>query len=826
MSTYSVSEISKIICGNTAGPQELYNLPVSIIATDSRTIASCKQSIFFALVSQRNDGHKYIPELIAKGIKAFVISNEKIPSDFSDENIFIVVNDTLEALQKLAAYNRNQKKYPIIGITGSNGKTIVKEWLYNLLNEQYSIVRSPKSYNSQIGVPLSAWLLEDKHSLAILEAGISQPGEMKTLEKIIQPTIGVFTNIGTAHQENFSGLEEKLKEKIQLFKGANQLVYSMDHENSSDFISSYCQENKIEPINWSSNGKRASIQYRCLPQKDYTWIDATFNNKKYTFQIPFADGSAIENACHCFAVCLALKADMDTVTKKMEALTNVAMRLEIKDGTNHSILINDFYNSDINSLSIALNVLKSRAEKSRMKKIVVLSDIQQSGIAPNDLYTEVNRMISETNIDLLFGIGNDLINHQALFNIPGKFYRDSDEFLADMSEVNFSNSVILLKGARSFNFENIASRLQQKAHQTILEINMNAMIENLNIFRSKLNPTTKIMAMVKAFSYGSGTYEIANLLQFHKVNSLAVAVADEGIELRKAGITIPIVVMNPEIHSFQHIIDYQLEPNIYSEQVFFDFVSNLKLNAVFDFPVHIKLDTGMNRLGFKKEDEIKKLVSLIQKSNLVRISSVFSHLSASDDPQMDSFTREQITKFNTLFKLIQDSFEYKIDAHILNSAGIERFPEHQMDMVRLGIGLYGVSCTNMPLATISTLKTSISQIKEVDYDETIGYSRKGKLPRNGKIAIIPIGYADGLRRALSNGNGRAYLNGNYAPIIGNICMDMCMLDVTGIDASEGDEVEIFGQHISVNELAEKANTIPYEILTGISQRVKRVYVQE
>ena len=826
MSTYSVSEISKIICGELTGIKSLHNYPISAIGTDSRTIISGTHTIFFALVSQRNDGHIYIRELISKGIKAFVISNQQSINDISGEVAFIKVNDTLEALQKLAAYNREQKNYPVIGITGSNGKTIVKEWLYDLLQTQHSIARSPKSYNSQIGVPLSAWLLEEKHTLGILEAGISMPGEMKKLERVIRPTIGVFTNIGPAHQENFLGLNEKSLEKLQLFTHVDTLVYSADQKVSSETINGFCQSNGIKALNWSANGNMATVQFKCSFEKEKTEIGAIYDNKEFTYSIPFIDSSAIENSCHCFAVCLALSADMDVVANRMRTLTGVAMRLEIKDGTNNCILINDFYNSDINSLSIALNLLKSRAEKSQLKKIVVLSDIQQSGITPKELYFDVEKMISEAKIDRLIGIGNDLFDQQSIFKLSGDFHRTSEDFIASLNENSFSNSAILLKGARSFNFENIASSLQQKAHQTVLEINLDSMIENLNTFRSKLKNTTKIMAMVKAFSYGSGTTEIANLLQFHKVNYLAVAVADEGIELRKAGITIPIVVMNPEIQSFQHIIDYQLEPNIYSKQLLSDFISYLKINAVFDFPIHVKLDTGMNRLGFKKENEITSMLELIQGSNLIRISSVFSHLSASDDPSMDAFTHMQIKKFKELSQLILSSFDYKIDMHILNSAGIERFTEYQMDMVRLGIGLYGISCTGMPLATISTLKTNISQIKEVNFDETIGYSRKGKLKKKGQIAIIPIGYADGLRRTLSNGNGRAFVNGKFAPIIGNICMDMCMLNVSDIDVAEGDEVEIFGKNIPVSELAEKANTIPYEILTGISQRVKRIYIQE
>ena len=823
--TYSVPEISNIVHGKPVGAIGENPLAITVISVDSRTVVKGGNTAFFALVTERGNGHRYIPELLKKGVRVFIVSEKVKGLSSNKEAVYIYVKDTLAALQKLASFHRKRFNYPVIGITGSNGKTIVKEWLYDILREAYSIARSPKSYNSQIGAPLSAWLLEDGHNLAILEAGISMPGEMEKLEAIIEPTIGIFTNLGMAHQENFGSLQQKLQEKLSLFKKVGKLIYCTDQDHAA-YIKGFCNTHNIEAFAWGTSKGEAPIYYRYKPKKNTTKIDACFQGREYSFEIPFVDKSALENASHCFACCLALGAQNVNFLKKFNTLSGVAMRLEIKQGNNNCLLVNDYYNSDINSLTIALNVLNNQAKKGKLKKVLVLSDIQQSGTKAEALYQEVNKMLEDAGVDQFIGIGKDLFSMQNRIKINSSFYLSTSGFLNELHGHNFSGSAILLKGARNFNFEDIAARLQQKAHQTILEINMDAMVENLNIFRSKLKQGTKIMAMVKAFSYGSGTVEIANLLQFHKVDSLAVAVADEGIELRKAGINIPIVVMNPEVQSFQNIIDYQLEPNIYNQQLLLDFIAFLRMNAVLEFPVHIKIDTGMNRLGFKTKEEVKLVAETIVSSKIVHVNSVFSHLSGSDDPLLDGFTMKQFEAFNKLGKLITDAFDYKVDLHILNSAGIERFPAYQYDMVRLGIGLYGVSCTGLGLSNIGTLKTIVSQVKNVGEGETIGYSRMGSLPKAGKVAVIPIGYADGLRRSFGNQKGRAFVNGQYVPIVGNVCMDMCMLDVSGVDVNEGDEVEIFGGHISIVELAEKAGTIPYEILTGISQRVKRVYVQE
>ena len=821
---YTAEDIARITEGN------ILNSPapgakIKNIVIDSRTVTDGGQAVFFAIRGNRNDGHDYLNSVVKKGVAAVVVS--KIPSrpDSFSECTIIKVNDTLKALQLLAAYHRQQFSYPVIGITGSNGKTIVKEWLYDLLNNHFSIIRSPKSYNSQVGVPLSVWLMNAGYDLAIFEAGISMPGEMGRLEEIISPGIGIFTNIGTAHQENFNSIRQKTEEKITLFRNSEKLVFCADQGETSEVVETFCDFHKIEKISWSLKGNPAAVQFSAKTN-NATTITARIGSEEYSFSIPFTDTSSIENACHCFAAVHALGVPAREITGKFVALESVAMRLEIKKGKNNCLLINDFYNSDINALSIALTTLKNQASKGFRNKILILSDIKQSGFNPSELYSMVNDMLHKSGASRIIGIGPDLLTNRHLFNVEKEFYRDTADFIKKFNDSSLTDSAILLKGAREFGFEKISAVLQEKAHQTVLETDLNSLIENLNTYRALLKPQTKIMAMVKAFSYGSGTDDIARSLAFHGVDYLAVAVADEGVELRKSGITTPIVVMNPEPVSFQNMFDYKLEPNIYSFQLLNEFSKAAKYQALVEFPIHIKIDTGMNRLGFKTEEEIGQATGFIKKSGNLKIASVFSHLAASDDPSFDSFTENQIKHFEKLSLKIISGFSYKILRHILNSAGIERFNKTQYDMVRLGIGLYGVGSAGLKLKQVGTLKTTVSQVKEVSAGETVGYSRQGKVLKPSRIAVIPVGYADGLTRSLGNLNGRAYLNGSFAPIIGNICMDMCMLDVTGIKADVGDTVELFGPHIPVTELAEKTGTIPYEILSGISQRVKRVYLQE
>lgn len=822
MNTLSAIQISSIVNGELHISSSFQDFGISEIITDSRTFFGGTNVAFIALSGPVFNGHHYIAQLHKKNVQLFIISDKKF---IDNKASYILVEDTQLALQQLAAYNRNLFKNTVIGITGSNGKTVIKEWLYDLLKEGQKIVRSPKSYNSQVGVALSAMLITPEFDLAILEAGISEPGEMQKLAPIIQPKIGMLTNIGDAHQENFKSLNEKLNEKLKLFAGSEKLVFRSDRLYSKA-IFSFCSQHRVTPINWSLDDTSAAIQFRSKVKSETTAIEAKIGGEHYSFQISFTDDSAIENACHCFAAIIALGKNPKEYLPRFSALPPIAMRLEIIRGINNCLLINDYYNSDLNSLSIALSVLKQQANKGQLKKHVILSDIQQTGIKTAELYKRVNQLLQEWKIDKLTAIGNELYKHQDIFQLESEFYTDCNEFEKSFIRSNYTSSAILLKGAREFKLEKIASLLQEKAHQTVLEINLNALVHNLNSFRRLLRPETKMMAMVKAFSYGSGDVEIAHLLQRQNINYLAVAVADEGVQLRSAGITVPIVVMNPEHDSFQNIIDYNLEPNIYSSTLLQEFAKLVAEFGLSQFPIHIKIDTGMNRLGLKTKEEINEVISFIRSNKHLKIQSIFSHLAGSDEPELDTFTNEQFEKFDYLAALLEKAFDYKMDKHILNSAGIERFPDRQMDMVRLGIGLYGISQTGLPLQQISRLRTTVSQVKTIRKEETTGYGRKGKFNQQSKIAIIPMGYADGINRKLGNKKGNAIVNGHKVPIIGNICMDMLMLDVTNIEVSPGDTVEIFGPNISVQELAEQLETIPYEILTSISQRVKRIYLQE
>lgn len=822
MYRFCVKKINSVVNGQLYTCSSFQELTISEIITDSRTYFGKADVAFVALSGPVFNGHHYISQLRNKNVQLFIVSDKQFIDDKAN---YILVDDTRLALQQLAAYNRGFFSHPVIGITGSNGKTIIKEWLYDLLKMKFKIARSPKSYNSQVGVPLSALLIAPQHELAILEAGISEPGEMQKLAPIIKPNIGILSNIGDAHQENFQSLGEKLNEKLKLFTGAQKLVFRADKFYSNP-ITEYCSKNKITPINWSFGNEHATIKFQCKTKTTQTEIEARISDKSYSVQIPFTDDSAIENACHCFATLIALEENPKELLAGFSSLQPVAMRLEITQGINNCLLINDYYNSDLNALSIALSVLKQQAAKGQLNKHVIISDIQQTGIEPAELYTKVNQMLLQWGINKLTGIGETIYKHQNIFQLESNFFYDCNEFEKSFIRNNYSKSAILIKGARQFELEKISALLQQKAHQTVLEINLNALIHNLNTFRKKLNANTQIMVMVKAFSYGSGDVEIAHLLQHQNVDYLAVAVADEGVQLRNAGITIPIVVMNPEQDSFQNIIEFNLEPNIYSNQLLKRFAQTVEEFGKSNFPIHIKIDTGMNRLGLKTKHEIEELIEWVKNNTQLKIQSIFSHLAGSDDPSLDDFTREQFLKFDQLSSLIENAFGYKIKKHILNSAGIERFSNKQMDMVRLGIGLYGISQTGLPLQAISTLKTTVSQIKTVNANETIGYGRKGKVGDKSTIAVVPMGYADGINRKLSNGKGVAFVNDHKVPIIGNICMDMLMLDVTNVEVKPGDEVEIFGSNISISELAEQLETIPYEVLTSISQRVKRIYLQE
>lgn len=809
-------------------------LQINYLVTDSRKISSAKDSIFFAILGERLDGHNYIPELYAKGVRAFVVSKEIEISAYKGAYI-LLVNDVVNVLQKIAAFNRLKFNYPLIAITGSNGKTIVKEWLYQLLHEQFNIVRSPKSFNSQIGVPLSLWQMSAANNLAIIEAGISEPGEMDKLAKIIKPTIGIFTNIGDAHSEKFLNLKHKVKEKLKLFMHAEVLVYCKDHSEVNTAIAEVKSlHSTFKTFTWSINSD-ADLKVTSVLHNSYsTFISCFYNKRNFDFEIPFTDKASVENALHCAATMLLLNVDVATISEQMKKLTSISMRLEMREGINNCKIINDSYNSDIGSLKIAIDFLSQQTQQP--KHTIILSDILQSGEGEIELYEQVAKLISGSKISRFIGVGAAIKRQRKMFekniDLNTVFFASTQEFLKSFDTEIFHNEVVLLKGARKFKFEIISKLLEKKAHETMLEINLNALAHNLKAYQSLLHKNTKIMCMVKAFAYGSGSYEVANTLQFNRADYLAVAYTDEGIELRKNGIALPIMVMNPEQRSFESIMLHRLEPDLYNHRIFDAFVETLELVQTKNsepFPVHIELETGMNRLGFN-EDEIDMLIEKLNTQKLIKVASIFSHLAASENADEDEFTKLQIEKFKVITSKITSALSYKPLLHILNSSGISRHTEAQFDMVRLGIGLYGIDENKdmqQRLVPVSTLKTTISQIKHLKYGDSVGYGRSEKVTQPIVIATVAIGYADGLSRRLSNGNFAMEINGKPAPIIGKICMDMAMLNISEIpEAKEGDEVVVFGQSPTIQTLAKAAQTIPYEILTGISQRVKRVYFQE
>jgi len=829
MILYSLSEIIAIIGGQLAGSDTACDQSIRFLSFDSRTILSGKETLFFALKTDRNDGHLFINDAIAKEVSSFVVEELPAKTQANEGVHFIVVKNSLAALQMLAAYHRQRFTYPVVGITGSNGKTIVKEWLSELLSPELKIVRSPRSYNSQIGNPLSVWLMNDQFNLAIFEAGISKPGEMVKLEAILQPDHGIFTHLGKAHLENFSSIEELVEEKIKLFINCSLIVYCKDFPLLSQVIGRTLFTKSPRLFSWSSSDPSADLLIiNKAKSAGFTLIEGIHQTAKISVTIPFTDDASIENAIHCWAYMLATNRNTESCKERFLKITQVAMRLEMKKGINGCTIINDSYNSDTASLVNALDFIDQQSENRKKRSTVIISDILQSGENSETLYREIADYIQMHHISRIIGIGTEISRFSELFVTTEKlFFPSSDEFLLHFKESDYNHEVILLKGARQFRFDRISAVLQEKAHQTVMEIDLDAMVYNLNYYRKKLSPATKVMAMVKAFSYGTGSVEVAKALQYRRIDYLAVAIADEGIELRNNGIEVPILVMNPEEHSFDVMIENRLEPNIYRFELLQKFDEALKRNAVNNFPVHLKVDTGMKRLGFDHPEEMNNVAEYIKMHDTMYIRSVFTHLAVSDDPKNDEFTRLQFRRFTEYCDILTNQFDYKILRHILNSSGIERFPEMELDMVRLGIGLYGVSpfCQN-ELHNVATLKTTISQIRTVDAGETIGYGRKGIANKALTIAILPIGYADGLDRKLSNGVGKVLIGKSKAPIIGTICMDMCMVDITGIEAHEGDRAIIFGEDLPVSEVAATLGTISYEILTSIGQRVKRVYFKE
>ena len=801
---------------------------IESLLTDSRKLLIPESTLFFAIDGPQKSAGNFIPLLYEKGVRCFISQNNftaKESERFPEGN-FIQVTNVLHALQQIAARHRQRFHYPVIGITGSNGKTIVKEWLYQLLNNDYNIVRNPKSYNSQIGVPLSVWNMNESHTLGIFEAGISLPGEMQRLQKIIDPEIGVFTFIGDAHAEGFSDIQQKINEKLQLFINGKVIIYCADDEALQRSVTEFKQNvnSNIRLFGWSRKIPAGLFINKIEKQTDGTAIFCRYVTEEFNFFIPFTDDASVHNAITCCCVLLHLGIHIAAIAANIYQLRPVEMRLELKEGINNCSIINDSYSADLNSLSIALDFLAQQQQHS--KRTVILSDVLQSGQSADQLYKSIAAILSQKELNRFIGIGTQLSEHAAAFEkIKNKTFFDStEEFLKNIASLHFNDETILLKGARVFRFEKIGHALEQKLHETVMEINLNALRNNLKQYSQLLNKDVKLMAMVKAFSYGSGSYEIASLLQHANVDYLAVAYADEGVALRKSGIRLPIMVMNAEEAGFNNIIQYKLEPELYSLNILQSFERFLQQHHINHYPVHIKLDTGMHRLGFIGTD-IETLCKILSGSSQFKILSVFSHLVASDEKEHDAFTNMQADSFLKMTGQIEKTIGYSFLKHIANTSAIHRHPALQFDMVRLGIGLYGVDA-NLKLQNVTTLKTTISQIKHVKKGESVGYSRKGIVNRDSVIATVRIGYADGYPRILGNGNGKMLLNDQLVPVIGNVCMDMTMLDITGIDAGEGDEVIVFGEKLPVTKIAGWAGTIPYEILTNISQRVKRVYYEE
>lgn len=817
---YKISDIAKVIGAERVGATEM---TINWLLIDSRSLCFPEETLFFALKTQKNDGHRYIEELYRRGVRNFVIDNRQHARtenwDFHADANFLIVKNPLTALQKLAAHHRSQFDTPVIAITGSNGKTTVKEWLYQLLSPDYNVCRSPRSYNSQVGVPLSVWLMNHHHDLAIIEAGISETGEMERLERIVKPTLGVMTNLGIAHQENFLSYDIKCTEKMQLFKSCEKVVINSNSTTiarCASLLPENVQKVRLDVRNIEKDNSHATVHFEYM-------------GKAGQYTINFIDEAAIENSITCFSTILALKPDFDIneLCHRMSMLEQVAMRLEVKDGKHGCTLINDSYNSDEHSLDIALDFMSRRPETHRQHRTLILSDILQSGESPRSLYSRVAQMADSRGIEKAILVGKELYECAEYFPMKHYAFRTTDDLIASEVFENMQDEFVLIKGARSFRFDKITDLLTLKVHQTILEVNLNALRKNVDYYRQFMKRETKMVCMVKASAYGVGALETSKTLQDAGVDYLAVAVADEGADLRKAGITSNIMIMNPEMTSFKMLFDYRLEPEVFSFELLEALIRAAEKEGITNFPVHIKLDTGMHRLGFDPEKDMPRLIDRLTRQTALVPCSVFSHFVGSDGDQFDEFSHRQFELFDKGSKQLQAAYSHKILRHICNSAGIEHFPQYHLDMVRLGLGLYGInSRNNETINNVATLKTTILQIRDVPAGDSIGYSRKTTLTRDSRIAAIPIGYADGLDRHLSNRNCYCLVNGQKAEYVGNICMDVCMIDVTDIDCKVGDHAIIFGDDLPVTVLSDVVGTIPYEILTGISTRVQHIYVQE
>ena len=823
---YSIKEIATVLRidhSALVAPKAV----ISSLLTDSRSLTYPDETLFFAIRTKNNDGHHYISSLYEKGVRNFVIeSNSAIPFELPEAN-FLLVADSCKALQEIAAYHRRRFDCPVIGITGSKGKTTLKERLNQLLKDDFNIVRSPRSFNSQIGVPLSLWEMDDNTSLSIIEAGISQPKEMYALQSMIRPTIGVWTNLGDEHSDGFMSIYQKAEEKSQLLTACDHIIYCADDELISSSVKPILSISN--GIGWSTKNPEADIYVsQILKQDNSTDIIYKYEDCTSRITVPLTRDRDIENVLNCLSVMLCLKVDREVISERMAKLTPIDTRLNVIEATNNCLVIADSYTSDYNSLAPALDFMARRATPDT-SMTVILSDVQHEAFTTHELYRLIATLMKNKNITRVIGIGKEFIDNQIYFDVNAQFFASTADFMAEMTQSDFENEIILVKGAPEFEFKQIIDMLEAKQHQTVLQVNLDAVAHNYNFFRSKLRPDTKIVCMVKASGYGAGSDEIAKTLQDRGAAYLAVAAHDEGAELRKAGITMPIMVLNPKVTNYKAMFAYNLEPEVYSIEECREIIKEAEKCGITGYPVHIKIETGMNRLGFLKE-QLPALINLLQSQDAITPASVFSHLSVADEPLQDEYTLKQFNYFDKCCNMLQAGFKHHIMRHILNTTGIVRFPEYQFDMVRVGIGLHGIATVNdgaeAELQPSSSLHSVIISLKELPAGTSVGYGRKGRLERDSRIATIPIGYADGFSRCFGNGNAKLWINGTLCPTIGNVCMDLCMVDVTDAQCSVGDNVEIFGNHIPVENLAEARGTIPYEILTSISNRVKRVYYRE
>jgi Alr-MurF fusion protein len=782
------------------------------IMTDSRKAVLGPNTVFFAIAGTNHDGHAFIADLAKRGCQQFVVERP-IDIDQCPGCNVLLVTSAIQALQQIAAHHRQQFQYPVIGITGSNGKTVVKEWLHQLLSPDFTIIKNPGSYNSQLGVPLSVWAMDYHHTLGIFEAGISKPNEMEALAAIIQPTVGLFTNLLAAHDEGFASRQAKAAEKAKLFKNATVVVYCKDHVLVDEALKKYPSATR-QLFSW---GYSPDAQVRV--QDVAAGFRITYQGDSFEIQQVMPDAASRENLLHAVAMMLYWRYAPSVIQARLVGLRTLPMRLEMKEGVRGSTVIDDSYSFDLAGLKISLDFLNAQ---NKSHKVVVLSDLLESGLQPTDWIARAQTMIQHAHVDFLIGIGKALATHAQLLTVNHAVFSTVEECLAAWHTLPIADAAVLIKGARVFRLERIAQKLQKKIHGTVLEVDLNAVVHNLNMFRAQLNPQTKIMAMVKAFAYGSGTHEVATLLQYHKVDYMGVAYADEGQALRKHGIHVPIMVMNPTPETMDILLESNLEPSIYSLPLLHALCHHLQGRAL---SIHIKFDTGMHRLGFE-EGDLPALLGILQQHPNIHISSVYSHLAGSDEAIHDGFSAQQVERFVKMYHALSTTLNIKPIRHILNSAGISRLGQYQMDMVRLGIGLYGVDpglAMSQSLQPAVTLRTTISQIKTVAAGETIGYGRHGKAEHPMQLATLAIGYADGYSRKFSKGVGKVWVNGQLAPVVGNVCMDMTMIDVTQCQAQEGGTVEIFGSNLSVSAVADWIGTIPYELLTSTSDRVKRVF---